>query len=155
ESITLFRGKTLPRSALAELEAVPQIGPSPKEPKTDTRAQRVLNSLRKGRDKALTWLNGKPLVTPLPRQIDAWTTRAVIDGLWREAVPKYTLLWLSEPDAAQHQTSPGSSNAKEGLKSSDRNLKLVLDALKEKGVLDRTDLFVVSDHGFSTVERGR
>src|SRR6185295_13525791 len=95
-----------------------------------------------------------PLVTPLARQIDSWTTRAVIHGLWREAVPKYTLLWLSEPDAAQHQTSPGSANALEGLKSSDRNLQLVLNALKEKGVLDSTDIFVVSDHGFSTVAHG-
>jgi arylsulfatase A-like enzyme len=153
-SITLFRGKTLPRAALAELEANPAIGAFPKEPKTDTRAQRALASFRKGRDKALTWLNGKPLVTPLARQIDAWTTRAVIHGLWRDAVPKYTLLWLSEPDAAQHQTSPGSPNAKEALKSSDRNLGLILDALKQKGVLDRSDIFVVSDHGFSTVDRG-
>ncbi len=154
ESITLFRGKTLPRSLLAELEANPQIGPAPKDPKSDTRAQRVLNSFRKGRDKALIWLNGKPLVTPLARQIDSWTTRAVIHGLWRDAVPKYTLLWLSEPDAAQHQTAPGSANALEGLRSSDRNLALILDALKEKGMLDQTDVFVVSDHGFSTVERG-
>lgn len=154
ESITLFRGKTLPRPVLAELEAIPEIGPFPKEPKTDTRAQRILNSFRKARDKSLTWLNGKPLVTPLARQIDSWTTRAVIHGLWREAVPKYTLLWLSEPDAAQHQTAPGSINAKEALKSSDRNLKLILDSLTKKGLLDRTDVFVVSDHGFSTVERG-
>jgi hypothetical protein len=66
----------------------------------------VLGSLRKGRDKALTWLNGKPLVTAAgatDRRLDA--RRTVIHGLWRETVPKYTLLWLSEPDAAQHQTS--------------------------------------------------
>jgi arylsulfatase A-like enzyme len=154
ESITLFRGKTLPRPVLAELEANPKIGPFPKEPSTDKRVQRVLAALRKGRDKALTWLSGTPLVTPLARQIDNWTTRALIDGLWNPTVPKYTLLWLSEPDAAQHQTSPGSPNAKAALKSADRNLALVLDALKEKGVLDRTDLLVVSDHGFSTVKRG-
>jgi len=138
---------------LAELEAIPEIGPFPKEPKTDTRAQRVLAALRKGRDKALTWLSGNPLVTPLARQIDSWTTRAVIDGLWKTNVPKYTLLWLSEPDAAQHQTSPGSPNARAALKSADRNLGLVINALKEKGILDRTDIFVVSDHGFSTVQR--
>lgn len=154
ESITLFRGKTLPHSVLAELEANPKIGPFPKEAKGDSKIERALDYFRKGRDKALTWLDGQPLRTPLPRQIDSWTTRSVIHGLWKQTVPKYTLVWLSEPDAAQHQTGPGSPNAIVGLESSDRNLALIVAALKDKGLLDRTDLFVVSDHGFSTIERG-
>jgi arylsulfatase A-like enzyme len=48
----------------------------------------------------------------------------------------------------------GSENAEAALESSDRNLALVLRALEDKGVLNRTDILVVSDHGFSTIDRG-
>jgi arylsulfatase A-like enzyme len=155
DSVTLFRGRTLPRSALSSLVAIPEIGPFPSEAaKPDSTEARILDWIKKGRDKALTWLDGKPKTPPMSRQIDAWTTRAVINGFWKDAVPKYTLLWLSEPDASQHSMSPGSPNAEVGLEESDKNLGLVIKALKDKGVLDRTDLFVVSDHGFSTVDHG-
>jgi len=33
-------------------------------------------------------------------------------------------------------------------------LRLVIQALKDKGVFNKTDLLVVSDHGFSTIDRG-
>ena len=108
---------------------------------------------RKGQDRVFLELYGIPRMIPVSRLIDAWTTRAVVNGLWHDGVPKYTLLWLSEPDASQHQSGPGSPNAVEGLAECDRNLALVLDALREKALLDRTDVLVVSDHGFSTIER--
>ena len=40
----------------------------------------------------------------------------------------------------------------EAIKRSDRNLAKVLAALKAKDALTKTDIFVVSDHGFSTVD---
>lgn len=155
DSVTLFRGHTLPRSALASLAAIPEIGPFPsEEAKPESTGGRILASIKKGRDKVQTWWNGKPTTTPIARKADAWTTRAVIYGLWKTTVPKYTLLWLSEPDASQHDIGPGSPNAVVGLAESDKNLGLILKALKDKGVLEHTDIIVVSDHGFSTVERG-
>jgi arylsulfatase A-like enzyme len=154
-SITLFRGQTLPRAVLKSLEALPEVGLFPtEEAKPDSTGGKVLKYLREGRDKVLVWLNGKPKTTPLARRIDAWTTRALIYGLWKQSVPKYTLLWLSEPDASQHQAGAGSENAVVGLETVDQNLAMVIKALKEKGVFDHTDLLVVSDHGFSTVDRG-
>lgn len=154
-SVTLFRGRTLPRATMATLVAEPAVGPFPKEKETPTSTKkRVLEWLRTGRDYALTWANGNPTTPPLSRQIDAWTTRAVIHGLWKHSVPKYTLVWLSEPDSSQHRTAPGSPNAVVSLATADDNLGLIIQALRQKGILDRTDLLVVSDHGFSTVERG-
>jgi predicted AlkP superfamily pyrophosphatase or phosphodiesterase len=155
DSITLFRGKTLPKSAMSALVAIPEIGPFPTEKtEPDSTRERVLNWIQKGQDKALTWLDGKPKNSPFSRQVDAWTTRAVIHGLWKDGVPKYTLLWLSEPDASQHSMGPGSPYAESGLEESDKNLGLVIKALEDKGVRERTDVFVVSDHGFSTIDRG-
>ena len=83
---------------------------------------------------------------------DNWTTAALTDVLWRDEVPRFSLLWLSDPDLTQHDTAPGAPLALAAIKSSDRNLAKVLAALKAKGVREKTDVFVVSDHGFSTVD---
>jgi len=124
ESVTLFEGKTLPRS--------------------------VTESLIKVNDDKAFPTN---VVHPNKEQ-DAWTTRSLIRVLWKKKVPKYTLLWLSEPDKSQHEHGVGHATALAGIESSDKNLGEIVKALNERGVLDKTDIFVVSDHGFSTIQRG-
>lgn len=84
---------------------------------------------------------------------DGWTTRALTKGLWKNGVPKYSLLWLSDPDVTQHAKGVGSPEALTAIEASDKNLGEVIKTLKEKGVEHETDLFVVSDHGFSTIAR--
>lgn len=84
---------------------------------------------------------------------DDWTTRALTEIFWKEAVPEYSVLWLSEPDYSQHHTAPGSPLALEALRSSDARLAAVLAALEARGLRGSTDVMVVSDHGFSTVSR--
>jgi arylsulfatase A-like enzyme len=86
-------------------------------------------------------------------QTDEWTCRALIDVLWKDALPTFSLLWLSEPDATQHLTAPGSEAALRAIKSSDNNLGRVLAALDRHRARDNTDVLVVSDHGFSTIGR--
>ncbi len=83
---------------------------------------------------------------------DAWTTRALTEVLWKDGVPKFSLLWLSEPDLSEHDNAPGSPAALAAIKSDDANLARVLDALREKNALTSTDIMVVSDHGFSTID---
>jgi arylsulfatase A-like enzyme len=84
---------------------------------------------------------------------DAWTTQALLGTFWQDGVPPYSLLWLAEPDSSQHMTGPGSDQSLEAIRSSDANLGLVLAELERRGLLDTTDVFVVSDHAFSTVTR--
>ncbi len=84
---------------------------------------------------------------------DVWTTRALTESLWADGVPQYSVLWLSEPDRTQHDSGPGSEAALAAIKSSDANLATVLEVLEKKGVRDKTDIIVASDHGFSTVQR--
>lgn len=85
---------------------------------------------------------------------NAWTTRALVEQLWKKDLPRYSLLWLSEPDFSQHLSAPGSAMARAALKSSDDNLATVLAALEARGGRASTDIFVVSDHGFSTISEG-
>ena len=85
---------------------------------------------------------------------DNWTTRSLLRVLWKKAPPKYTLLWLSDPDKSQHEVGVGASNALAGIESSDKNLGEVIKGLKERGVYEKTDIMIVSDHGFSTIAKG-
>src|SRR5207253_8545272 len=47
----------------------------------------------------------------------------------------------------------GSPEALAAIKTVDHDLAIVLGALEKKRVRDSTDIFVVSDHGFSTIRR--
>jgi predicted AlkP superfamily pyrophosphatase or phosphodiesterase len=93
-----------------------------------------------------------PRETPNTRE-DQATTQALIGPLWDKEVPAFSLLWLSEPDFAQHTTGLGSAAALQALRGSDDNLARVLKELAARGVRDKTDVFVVSDHGFSQISR--
>ena len=84
---------------------------------------------------------------------DGWTTRALIGPLWEKEVPAYSLLWLSEPDHSQHQTGPGSPASTAAIRHSDDALARVLATLEQKGLGAETDIIVVSDHGFSTIDQ--
>ncbi|MEY2556938.1 MAG: hypothetical protein QOE34_363 [Verrucomicrobiota bacterium] len=87
-------------------------------------------------------------------QRNEFVTRALTEVLWRDELPAFSLLWLSEPDLTQHEDSPGAETSVAAIRGSDRNLALVLDALTKKKARDTTDILIVSDHGFSTIERG-
>lgn len=124
KSVTLFEGKTIPRGVAEALAKVND-------------------------DKAFPGT----IVYPNTAQ-DNWTTRSLTRHLWKNGVPKYSFLWLSEPDKSQHDSGVGSSNALAAIESSDKNLAEVIKTLKEKGVYEKTDIFIVSDHGFSTITAG-
>jgi hypothetical protein len=86
-------------------------------------------------------------------QKDVWTTKAVTDFFWKDGVPAFSLLWLGSPDLTQHESAPGAPSALAAIKSSDENLAALLSALDRQGIRETTDVFVVSDHGFSTIKR--
>ena len=86
-------------------------------------------------------------------QRDPWTTKALTNVLWKEGIPAFSILWLGEPDLTEHETAPGAPKVFEAIKSADENLATVLSALDEHKARGTTDVFVVSDHGFSTIRR--
>jgi len=86
-------------------------------------------------------------------QQDIWTTKALTDVLWKDGLPALSVLWLGEPDLTQHESAPGAPAALAAIESADENLAAVLAALDQGNARGTTDVFVVSDHGFSTIER--
>jgi len=103
---------------------------------------------------ALTHTLGRfPAQTNTGLARDLWTTRALVGPLWEKGVPALSVLWLSEPDLSQHDTGPGSPASLAAIRHSDDALGRVLAALDEKGLRAQTDVIVVSDHGFSTIDQ--
>jgi predicted AlkP superfamily pyrophosphatase or phosphodiesterase len=86
-------------------------------------------------------------------QQDAWTTKAMTDCFWKDGVPALSVLWLGEPDLTQHESAPGAPAALAAINSADENLAAVLSALDQRDARGKTDVFIVSDHGFSTIKR--
>ncbi len=127
---TLWAGHTYPRDFLKTI--VQALGKFPALPKTEI----------------VKLTDAKPNTAQ-----NLWTTKALVEVLWKKEVPAYTVLWLGDPDFSQHLTAPGSPTALAAIHDSDTNLGLVLADLEKRKLLDSTDVFVVSDHGFSTIDR--
>jgi arylsulfatase A-like enzyme len=61
-----------------------------------------------------------------------------------------TIIWLNDPDATAHAKGIGNPATSESLTGVDAEIGRIEDALRAKGLLDRTNIIVTSDHGFST-----
>jgi arylsulfatase A-like enzyme len=68
-----------------------------------------------------------------------------------ECQPIVSLIWFSEPDKSQHATGVGSETTFRAIREADAQFGRLLRWLDESGMSDETDIFVVSDHGYSTV----
>ncbi|MDR3459091.1 MAG: alkaline phosphatase family protein [Verrucomicrobiae bacterium] len=96
-------------------------------------------------------LGGFPAAATPNEARDTWATRCLTEVFWGKEMPRYSVLWLSEPDASQHRYGPGSPVALAAIRSSDQRLASVLNELDRRGIRSETDIIVVSDHGFSTI----
>ena len=67
-----------------------------------------------------------------------------------ELRPAITWLWLSDPDTTAHARGIGAAPMREALAFVDAEIGRIEDTLRAKGLLDRTNVIVTSDHGFST-----
>src|SRR5262249_7972089 len=89
--------------------------------------------------------HGTPNAALNTRAFDAFLTIGL-----DEIHPDVTFLWISDPDTTAHAKGIGSPDALEALRLVDGEIGRVEDTLGSRGVLDRTNIIVVSDHGFST-----
>jgi arylsulfatase A-like enzyme len=78
----------------------------------------------------------------------SWTERVLRDYVLPDLKPDVIVNWLTEPDHIQHAAGAGSAEARAAIRNNDREIGLVLDRLGELGLADKTNIIVVSDHGF-------
>jgi arylsulfatase A-like enzyme len=78
-----------------------------------------------------------------------WADRVLREYVLPELKPDVVIDWQTEPDGAQHSHGTGSPEARAALANNDRNLALTLAKLQELGLADKTDVIILSDHGFS------
>ncbi len=69
-----------------------------------------------------------------------------------EGRPALVVFWQHNPDLTQHIAGLGTLPAMEALSLCDGNLMRVRAAIDALGIADKTDLIVVSDHGFATIK---
>jgi arylsulfatase A-like enzyme len=77
-----------------------------------------------------------------------WTQEVLREYVIPQLQPDVILNWIGEPDHMQHAFGVGSPEARRSIQNADRQVGLVLKKLEAVGLLDRTNVFVVSDHGF-------
>jgi len=80
-----------------------------------------------------------------------WTEDVLREFVLPELRPDVVFNWLTEPDHMQHAFGAGSPEGRQMLQNNDRHIGRILDTLQTLGIAERTDIFVVSDHGFSRV----
>ncbi|MBE3604459.1 alkaline phosphatase family protein [bacterium] len=108
-------------------------------------------------------LGSRPPVTMMhPESIaarDAWFARIVTERALPAAKaasdagrPSLIVYWQHNPDLAQHLAGLGTQVALDAVAADDRNLGAIRKAITDLGIAGRTDLIVVSDHGFATVK---
>ncbi|MEH2394761.1 MAG: alkaline phosphatase family protein [Nostoc sp.] len=90
------------------------------------------------------------------------TTKVILPKFQEEGKPFALVYWSRDPDGTQHNQgdslntlTPGINGptSKAGVKNADDNLKQLLDYLKSTGLDKTTDVFITSDHGFSTISK--
>src|SRR5208282_1875014 len=92
-------------------------------------------------------------------QRDLYSTRLVVEDALPAAKraadagrPALVVLWQRNPDLTLHIAGLGTLPAMEALSLCDNNLMRVRAAIEALGIADKTDLIVVSDHGFATIK---
>ena len=79
--------------------------------------------------------------------------RWIVDGFLQVGLaaiePAVTLMWLSDPDTTAHQHGIGHPTTVEALTRLDTEIQRIQDGLADAGLLDITNIWVASDHGFS------
>lgn len=79
------------------------------------------------------------------RAVDAYLTLGL-----DELRPDVSFVWLSDPDHTAHAQGIGSETTNQALRLVDAEIGRIEDALRANNLLDRTNIVVVSDHGFTT-----
>ena len=92
------------------------------------------------------------------------TTKAILPLFKKRGQPFIMVYWSRDPDGTQHnqgdslnKLTPGINGptSRAAVKNADNNLKQILGTIQRLGLENNTDIFITSDHGFSTISKQR
>jgi predicted AlkP superfamily pyrophosphatase or phosphodiesterase len=86
-----------------------------------------------------------------PTATNKYLMSVYLDFILPQKKPDLSVVWLRNPDTAEHAYGVGAPNYHAALKAQDELLGRLQDKLVELGLDKTTDLIVVSDHGHSSV----
>lgn len=78
----------------------------------------------------------------------------VVEWLTLDEPANFVLLYIDEPDQTSHKFAPFSKEVRDLIMKIDDSVKYLINRLKEVGILDETNLIILSDHGMSEI-RGK
>lgn len=78
-----------------------------------------------------------------------WSLDVLREYVLPELRPNVVFAWMTEPDHIQHGLGAGASESLAAIRNNDRQIGLLLQKLQALGIHDKTNIIVVSDHGFA------
>lgn len=90
------------------------------------------------------------------------TTKAILPLFKDRGQPFVMVYWSRDPDGTQHNQGDSLNNltpgingptSKAAVKNADDNLQQILETVRSLGLENNTDIFITSDHGFSTISK--
>jgi predicted AlkP superfamily pyrophosphatase or phosphodiesterase len=85
-----------------------------------------------------------------PGALDRYAVDALLNVGLPRVRPTVTVLWLSDLDSTAHEHGIGAPETIAVLRHVDGEIKRIEDGLRAQGLFDSYDIWVTSDHGFST-----
>ena len=92
------------------------------------------------------------LATPLPWPPTDNERAGLAAWIIRTFKPNFLMLHIFDNDSASHQFGGESPEALAALEQNDAQVATILEAVAAAGLADRTDIVVVSDHGFVSLQ---
>lgn len=66
--------------------------------------------------------------------------------------PRLILTYFGDVDHAGHQSGPDSGEVRQAVSEVDTALKRLVDGLKSRGIFERVNIIIVSDHGMARID---
>lgn len=79
-----------------------------------------------------------------------WMTESYRHYGLDEVSADLAILWITDPDGTAHDHGPGAPETLTALRRADEEIGRILQVLRERGMLESTNILITTDHGFST-----
>lgn len=96
-------------------------------------------------------------IGPLPNSSSArtiWAFDAYLHSVRSHNPPDAAVLWIHEPDGPGHRYGVGAPETLEAVSNVDAQIGRIVAAHAEHGLTNRVNIFVTSDHGYTTSAGG-